>query len=146
MDSGLDSLTPFRERGASNGGMCFLKKRKVQDCQLWDACCQGGFWILRGQKGKSVLLKTTFSAEHLISITEKKKIQHTAGVIALRGTFVLLMKVRKKKRKVTDGKKGAAPSKYLHSMHSATIFKDLLWLCNTSLKKKCTCVLLLVCV
>lgn len=109
MFPGLDSLPPFMERGASNGRMYFLWERKVRDCQPWHACCQGGFWILRGQKGKSVLLKTPFSAGHLIFIVERKlNIQYSARVIGFRETFVLLMKVRKRARKGDDGEKGAA--------------------------------------
>lgn len=109
MYPGLDSLPPFIERGASNGRMHFLRERKVWDCQPWDVCCQGGFWILRGQRGNSVLLKTPFFSRpsHLHHWKKYIYVQCAASVIRFKETFMLLMKVRRKEREGVDGKKRA---------------------------------------
>lgn len=74
MYAGLDSLPPFIERGAQNGRMYFLRERKVRDCQPWDACCQGGFWILRAHReGKARFLRLLFLGKTISSSSLRKR-------------------------------------------------------------------------
>lgn len=99
MYPGLDSLSPFIGRGASNGRVYFLREIKVRDCQ---PVVKEDFEFSEDIKGKACFLRHLFRRAISSSPLKKNNILYTGRIIGFRETFVLLIKVRKKGREGGD--------------------------------------------